>query len=65
MDQIGTLKAQLKRQYAHYKRVTPDYDCGHAMMKEVNVEYSLACRELNATLNKLAAVDPDTPKTRF
>lgn len=62
---IEDLKKQLRQQYTHYQSVNPSYGCGHALTKYISAEYSEACRALNATLDELATIDPNTPTTRF
>lgn len=65
-ENIARLKIRLARQYSTLKGMPQtNYGCGHELAKYLSGEYRQACQAVNETLDELALIDPNTPKTRF
>lgn len=62
---VKQLKREAARYYREYMRVTAPYDCGKFMAEYFHPEATTFRKLFNATMDKLAELDPDCPKERL
>lgn len=63
--EIAVLKREARQHYEAYYSIFEHYDCGLAMASHINPELPRHAAAFNAAMDKLAVIDPDTPKGRL
>ena len=63
--EIKKLKKEAKKYYLAYYKVADNYDCGLNLAENISSDLLYCKNEFNRVMNKLAELDPDTPKARL
>ena len=62
---IRSLKRTARQHYLQYQAIRDSYSCGHAMAMQVSPDLANHVSGFNAAMEKLAELDPTTPKNRL
>lgn len=63
--QVSLLKSKASRIYRRYLRIADEFSCGSNLAETISPDLAEARREFNATLDRLAKIDPNCPTKRL